>query len=134
MATPDHLKGPAAVAYDFRSDTVTVPSPDMLAAMVQAPVGDDVFGEDPTIVALEHRVASLLGHEAALFCASGTMSNQLGIRTHLRGGAPHSVLADGRAHVHMWEAGGIAAHCGAKVIAVDVEGQQARAANAPNRT
>ncbi|KAJ3367004.1 Threonine aldolase [Allomyces javanicus] len=126
MATSDHLKGPAAVAYDFRSDTVTVPSPDMLAAMVRAPVGDDVFGEDPTIVALEHRVASLLGHEAALFCASGTMSNQLGIRTHLRSGAPHSVLADGRAHVHMWEAGGIAAHCGAKVIAVDVEGQHAR--------
>lgn len=64
---------------DLRSDTVTKPTSEMLQAMLAAPVGDDVFGEDPTVNALEHRVASLFGKEAGVFVPSGTMSNQLGI-------------------------------------------------------
>lgn len=64
---------------DLRSDTVTKPTPEMLHVMMAAPVGDDVFGEDPTVNALEHRVASLFGKEAGVFVPSGTMSNQLGI-------------------------------------------------------
>ncbi|KAI9184053.1 Threonine aldolase [Blastocladiella emersonii ATCC 22665] len=128
------FSGPAAVAYDFRSDTVTVPTPAMFAAMAAAPVGDDVFVEDPSVNALESRVASLLGKPAGLFCTTGTLANQLAIRTHLAfgGGAPHSVLVDGRAHVHRWEAGGIAAHTGAAVVAVDVEGAYLRGERGAN--
>ncbi len=62
---------------DFRSDTVTRPTPGMLQAMFAAPVGDDVFGEDPTVNQLEQLSASLFGKEAALFCPSGTMTNQI---------------------------------------------------------
>ena len=65
---------------DFRSDTVTKPSPKMLAAMSGAPVGDDVFGEDPTVNALEEKLSHLFNMEAALFCPSGTMSNQIAIK------------------------------------------------------
>ena len=71
---------------DFRSDTVTKPSPKMLAAMSGAPVGDDVFGEDPTVNALEKMTATLFGMEASLFCPSGTMTNQLAIKTHTQAG------------------------------------------------
>ncbi|KAL2919147.1 Threonine aldolase [Polyrhizophydium stewartii] len=110
------IEDPQAFA-DVRSDTVTRPSPDMLQAMIAAPVGDDVFGEDPTINELERTVARLAGKEAALFCASGTMSNQVAIRSHLTQ-PPYSVLCDARAHVLNHEAGGIAFHCGAAVVAV----------------
>ncbi|KAI9222578.1 pyridoxal phosphate-dependent transferase [Blastocladiella britannica] len=124
-AGKSNITGPAAVAYDFRSDTVTVPTPEMFAAMVAAPVGDDVFNEDPSILALEAYFAKLLNKPAALFCTSGTQANQLAIRAQLAlngGGPPHSVLLDARAHVNCYEAGGIAAHTGAAVVAVDVEG------------
>ena len=65
---------------DFRSDTVTLPTPGMLAYMQAAPLGDDVFGEDPSINALEAKTAGLFGMEAGLFCPSGTMTNQLAIK------------------------------------------------------
>ena len=67
---------------DLRSDTVTRPTPGMKEAMFSAPVGDDVFGEDPTVNALEEKIAKLFGMEAALFCPSGTMTNQIAIRLH----------------------------------------------------
>lgn len=69
---------------DLRSDTVTRPTPGMLEAMWRAPVGDDVFGEDPMVNALEEELAGLFGKEAGLFCPSGTMSNQIAIRLHTR--------------------------------------------------
>ena len=99
--------------YDFRSDTVTRPTAAMLRAMADAPTGDDVFGEDPTVSRLEEETASLLGAEAGLFVASGTMSNQLALRTHV--GPLDEVLCDHRAHIHTWEVGGIHALCGASV-------------------
>ena len=71
------------IRWDFRSDTVTRPTPAMMEAMTQATVGDAVFGEDPTVNALEAEVASLLGKDDALFVPSGTMSNQLALRVHL---------------------------------------------------
>ncbi|KAJ3367896.1 Threonine aldolase, partial [Kappamyces sp. JEL0680] len=107
--------GAAKVLADYRSDTVTKPTPEMLAAMTSALVGDDVFSDDPTVKELEERVAALAGKEAGLFCSSGTLSNQLAIRTHLKQ-PPYSVLCDKRAHVNSYEAGGIAFHCGAAVI------------------
>ncbi|MGA2034790.1 MAG: beta-eliminating lyase-related protein, partial [Thermoguttaceae bacterium] len=69
---------------DFRSDTVTRPTPAMRAAMAAAAVGDDVFGDDPTVIALQERVAEMLGKEAAVFVPSGTMSNLIGVRLHCR--------------------------------------------------
>ncbi|MEZ0610506.1 low specificity L-threonine aldolase [Fibrella sp. WM1] len=98
---------------DFRSDTVTRPTPAMLAAMMAAPVGDDVFGEDPTVNALEQKAANLFGMEAALFCASGTMTNQLAIRTHVRPG--DEVICDQLSHVYLYEGGGIAVNALASV-------------------
>jgi cystathionine beta-lyase/cystathionine gamma-synthase len=71
---------------DLRSDTVTQPTPAMREAMAAAPVGDDVLGDDPTVKALERRMAELLGKEAALFVPSGTMSNAIAIRTHTQPG------------------------------------------------
>ena len=67
---------------DLRSDTLTQPTAGMKEAMFAAPLGDDVFGEDPTVNALETKIATLFGMEAALFCPSGTMTNQIAIRLH----------------------------------------------------
>jgi len=92
---------------DLRSDTVTRPTAAMRAAMVAAEVGDDVYGEDPTVTALERRVAGLLGHEAALFCPTGSMANMLGVR--LLVGAGQELLCDILAHVVRAELGGHAA-------------------------
>jgi threonine aldolase len=91
---------------DLRSDTVTQPTPAMRQAMAEAPVGDDVYGEDPTVTALEQRIAALLGHEAALFVPSGTMSNQIAIGLHCRPG--EQLLCGTTSHVYVWEGGGIA--------------------------
>ncbi|KAJ3026912.1 UNVERIFIED_CONTAM: Threonine aldolase [Siphonaria sp. JEL0065] len=102
---------------DLRSDTVTTPTLEMRQAMANAPVGDDVFGDDPTIQRLETLAANLSGHESALFCASGTMTNQLGIRTLLTS-PPHSVITDSRAHIYCYEASGVAHHSQALVIPV----------------
>ncbi len=96
-----------APVVDLRSDTVTAPTPGMRAAMAEAVVGDDVYGEDPTLAALEARVAELLGHEAGLFFPSGTMSNLVGVRLLVEPGT--ELLADALAHVLRAEHGGHAA-------------------------
>ena len=90
---------------DLRSDTITQPTPAMREAMFTAPLGDDVLGDDPTVNALEAKAAALFGMEAALFCASGTMTNQLAIRTHTRPG--DDVICDYLSHVYQYEGGGI---------------------------
>jgi threonine aldolase len=89
---------------DLRSDTVTRPTPAMRAAMHAAEVGDDVFGEDPTVNRLEAVVADRLGKEAALFVPSGTMSNQLAVKIHTRPG--DELLCDANCHIYCYEAGG----------------------------
>jgi threonine aldolase len=104
---------------DFRSDTVTRPTPGMMDAMIKASVGDDVFREDPTVNLLEKRMADLFGMEAALFCASGTMSNQIAITSHTRPG--DELICEQEAHVYIYEGGGIAfnAGCQTRPIAGD---------------
>jgi threonine aldolase len=91
---------------DLRSDTVTRPTPAMRRTMAEAEVGDDVFGDDPTVKRLEARTAELLGKEAALFVPSGTMANQIGVGVNTQPG--DEVLCSTTAHVYVWEAGGIA--------------------------
>ena len=98
---------------DFRSDTVTKPTPGMLAYMQAAPVGDDVFGEDPSINSLEEKTAKMFGFEAGLFCPSGTMTNQLAIKTHTQAG--DEVICDEIAHIYQYEGGGIAYNSGCSV-------------------
>jgi len=99
-----------AEPVDLRSDTLTAPGPGMRAAMAAAEVGDDVYGEDPTVVALEEQVAALFGHEAALFVPSGTMGNQLALRLLVPPGGELLCCAD--AHVVTYEHGAAAAHGG----------------------
>ena len=89
---------------DFRSDTVTKPTAGMMEAMMKAKVGDDVFGEDPSINALEAKAAEMFGKEAAIFCPSGTMTNQIAIKCHTRPG--DEVICDETAHVYQYEGGG----------------------------
>ncbi|RYY64419.1 MAG: aminotransferase class I/II-fold pyridoxal phosphate-dependent enzyme [Chitinophagaceae bacterium] len=101
------------MTVDFRSDTVTKPSSAMLAAMMHAPVGDDVYGEDPSVNRLEALGAEIFGMEAALFCPSGTMTNQIAIKVHTLPG--DEVICDGSAHVYQYEGGGIAFNAGASV-------------------
>ena len=98
---------------DYRSDTVTRPTPAMKEAMLQAPVGDDVFGEDPSINKLEAIAADMFGMEAALYCPSGTMTNQIAIKCHTQPG--DEVICDETAHVYQYEGGGIAFNAGASV-------------------
>ncbi|SFV29935.1 L-threonine aldolase [Devosia crocina] len=95
-----------AIRYDFRSDTVTRPTEGMRAAMAAADVGDDVFGDDPTVNRLEQRMAGLLGKDAALFVPSGTMSNLLGLMSHC--GRGDEFIAGQKAHLYLNEAGGAA--------------------------
>ncbi len=95
---------------DLRSDTVTTPTPEMLQAMAAAEVGDDVYGEDPSINRLEEEVAGLLGKEAAVFTPSGSMANQIAIRLHTRPG--DSVLCEEGSHTFAYEAGAGAALAG----------------------
>lgn len=98
---------------DFRSDTVTQPGKEMLAWMMQAKTGDDVFGEDPTVNMLEKFAADLFGMETALFCPSGTMTNQIAIKTHTQAG--DEVITDSESHVYQYEGGGIAFNSGCSV-------------------
>lgn len=101
------------MTIDLRSDTVTRPTPAMLAAMQAAAVGDDVYDEDPTVRELETRLAARFGMEAGLFCPSGTMTNQLAIMAHC---TPVSeVICEATAHVYLWEVGGIMHHARASV-------------------
>ncbi|MCX8020496.1 MAG: aminotransferase class I/II-fold pyridoxal phosphate-dependent enzyme [Chitinophagaceae bacterium] len=98
---------------DYRSDTVTRPCSGMLKAMLAAEVGDDVFGEDPTVNKLEEILAEMFGMEAALFCPSGTMTNQIAIKCHTQPG--DEVICDESSHIYQYEGGGIAFHSGASV-------------------
>src|SRR5215211_419746 len=98
---------------DYRSDTFTKPTPGMLEAMFKAKVGDDVFGEDPTVNELEAMSAEMFGMEAGLFCPSGTMTNQIAIKCHTQPG--DEVICDESAHVYQYEGGGIAFNSGASV-------------------
>lgn len=91
---------------EFRSDTFTTPTHSMVKAMQLATLGDSVYNEDKTTIDLEKKVAAIAGKEAGLFCVSGTLSNQIGIRTHLHQ-PPHSVLCDYRSHIYSHEAGGL---------------------------
>ncbi|MBD79936.1 MAG: threonine aldolase [Crocinitomicaceae bacterium] len=101
------------MVIDFRSDTFTKPTPEMLEVMFQAEVGDDVFEEDPTINRLESFAASLFGMEAGLFCSSGTQTNQVAINVHTKPG--DDIICDQYAHIHYYEGGGIAANSAATV-------------------
>jgi threonine aldolase len=98
---------------DLRSDTFTKPTPAMLDAMFKAPVGDDVFGEDPTINQLEAMAAEMFGMQAAVFCPSGTMTNQIAINVHTQPG--DEVICDELSHVYIYEGGGIAANSSVQV-------------------
>lgn len=107
-------------ACDLRTDAVTTPSPEMRAAMAAAPVGDDQFGEDPSVNLLQERVADLLGKEAALFVPSGTMSNQVALRVLTRPG--DDVVVSHEAHAVWHETGGSAANAGVQFTAVGARG------------
>ena len=102
---------------DFRSDTVTKPTPQMLNAMLHAKLGDDVFGEDPTINALEEKVAGMFGMEAAIFCPSGTMTNQIAIKCHTQPG--DEIICDKLSHIYQYEGGGIGFNSGCSVKLID---------------
>lgn len=104
---------------DLRSDTVTRPTPQMRAAMAAAEVGDDVYGEDPTVNQLEKRAAEIFGREAALFVPTGTMGNQIAIRLHTQPG--QEVIAESRAHILDWEMATTAVFSGCLVRAVVAE-------------
>jgi threonine aldolase len=101
-------------AIDLRSDTVTRPTLAMRHAMLDAAVGDDVYGEDPTVIALQNRVAALLGKEAALFVTSGTMANQLALLVHCRPG--DEVIVSEGAHCLWYESGAAAALAGVQLV------------------
>jgi threonine aldolase len=113
-----------AYLVDLRSDTVTTPSPTMRTAMAQAKVGDDWFGDDPTVNRLQDRAAEITGKEAALYVPTGTMANQIALRLHFRG-TGHLVVAESRAHVTTTEVMSAAALSGIayKAIAGDGRGQ-----------
>ncbi|WP_142857584.1 low-specificity L-threonine aldolase [Salinigranum halophilum] len=102
---------------DLRSDTVTKPSDAMRDAARDAEVGDDVYGDDPSVNELERRAADLVGMEAALFVPSGTMGNQVAIRTHTERG--QELVVDDEAHVVKWELGGVADLSGVQARMVD---------------
>jgi threonine aldolase len=113
MASPEFSRA----ANEFRSDTFTTPTRSMLNAMANATFGDDVYEEDHTTTEFQNEIARLTGMEAALFMLSGTMGNQIGVRTHLNQ-PPHSVLCDYRAHVYAEEGSGLAALSQAMVTPV----------------
>jgi len=104
------------MSIDLRSDTVTLPTPEMLKFMFNAKVGDDVFKEDPSINELEAKAATLFGKEAGIFCPSGTMTNQVAIKAHTQPG--DEVMCDVTAHIFNYEGGGMAFNSGvqAKLI------------------
>src|SRR3981189_1703308 len=110
---PDQLekvsKIPAGVV-DLRSDTVTRPTAEMRRAMAEAEVGDDVYGEDPTVNRLERRAAEILGKEAALFVPTGTMANTIGVKLHTEHG--QEVICETRSHVFNFELAMMAWFCG----------------------
>src|SRR5260370_19856088 len=104
---------------DLRSDTVTKPTAEMRAAMAAAEVGDDVYGEDPTVRKLEERAAEIFGKEASIFVPTGTMGNQIAIRLHTQHG--QEVICESRAHIFDWEMAMTAAFAGCQVRTVAAE-------------
>jgi threonine aldolase len=98
---------------DLRSDTVTRPTAEMREAMFEAPLGDDVYGEDPSVNGLQDFAADLFGMEASLFCASGTQTNQIAINVHVKPGG--EVICHEESHIYKYEGGGIAKNSGASV-------------------
>jgi len=110
MSSDSSIAGGRPEIVDLRSDTLTRPTADMRAAMMAAEVGDDVYGEDPTVRALEAETAAALGKDAAVFTPSGTMANQIAILLHTRPG--DSVICEEGAHVHVHETGSGAALAG----------------------
>jgi threonine aldolase len=108
---------PGPAAFDFRSDVVTTPTTAMLNAIASTTLLDDVFQEDPTTTDLESFVAELSGKEASILVLSGTMGNQVSLRTHL-GGPPNSILCDQRSHILQYEAGGAASLSGALICGI----------------
>jgi len=108
-------------AIDLRSDTVTRPDDRMREAMADAAVGDDVYGDDPTVDELEDRAADLVGMADALFVPSGTMGNQVALRTHTEAG--QEVLLERESHVYRWELGGAALHSGLQTRPVEGGGR-----------
>ncbi len=116
---------------DLRSDTVTRPSKQMMDAMYNAPVGDDVYGEDPTVNELENKMAGLFGMEAGLFAPSGIMTNQLAIKAHTKPG--DEVICHRESHIYNYEGGGIAFHSAASVrLMFDNRGRFAASDILPN--
>lgn len=105
------------MTIDLRSDTVTRPVPGMLTAMFNASVGDDVFGEDPTVIKLEEKVASMFSKEAGLFCPSGTMTNQIAVKVHTHPG--EEIILHKLSHVYYYEGGGIMMNSGASVCLLE---------------
>src|SRR5437870_2077677 len=99
---------PVQPIVDLRSDTVTRPTAAMRRAIAEAVVGDDVYGDDPTVLALEQRIAALTGKEAAVYVPSGTMGNQLAVNALTRPG--DTVLLEAHSHLFFYEQGGIAAN------------------------
>ena len=104
---------------DFRSDTVAMPSPEMRQAMVTAPLGDDVFGDDPTTNRLLEVAAQRMGKDAATFVPSGTMGNLIGIAVNAQRG--QELIADADSHAFYYETAGAAAVCGVQIRAVPTE-------------
>ena len=102
---------------DLRSDTVTLPSEGMKKAMINAPLGDDVFQDDPTVKDFEYRTATMFGKEAGLFCPSGTMSNQIALMVHLKPG--DEVITSREAHIYNYEGGGVARNSGASLRLIE---------------
>ncbi|HET6206386.1 MAG TPA: GntG family PLP-dependent aldolase [Terracidiphilus sp.] len=105
---------------DLRSDTVTRPTPEMRAAMAAAEVGDDVYGEDPTLNLLERRAAAIFGREAAVFVPSGTMGNQIALRLHTQPG--QEIICESRSHILDWEMATAAVFSGCLIRAVPTSG------------
>lgn len=123
------------VVIDLRSDTVTKPTPSMRRAIAEAEVGDEQKREDPTVTALQERVAALLGQETAIFVPTATMANQIALKLH---GRPGDVLvAEEHSHVLVYEYGGVAAHAGLLTLGLPgtagrISAAQLRAAAAPS--
>ena len=105
---------------NLRSDTITIPTAPLRQAIAQAAVGDDVFGEDPTVNQLQQRTAEVLGKQAALYMPSGTMTNQVAVRTHTQGG--DEIITEATSHIYLYEAGATAALSG--VICKTLQGQR----------
>ncbi|HIF90063.1 MAG TPA: aminotransferase class V-fold PLP-dependent enzyme [Candidatus Poseidoniales archaeon] len=115
--TGEYMRDHPSDRVDIRSDTVTQPTAEMRAVMESASVGDDVLGDDLTVIELQNRVAKLFGKEAALFVASGTMSNAVAIRAHTVPG--DEIVCDKTAHIYKYEGGGYAALCGVSIALVE---------------